>query len=290
LQSTDNDRLRLIINQLQGELNVEREKCEDLRYQNMRLRMRVMSLEDMLDARGVYYERPKDDYVYRDGSKYNLEMGAGAVVADDRVDRAEFDRLKKDNEGLLARYKMYRADNDKLTAENEALRKRLSLPTQAPGAQPSSFSLWPFGSSDAAPAPVASTTLTTPVPAGSSKIDVPAPAGTEKGSVVVVGSGATAEKRTVTGFGSILLDRPLQNTHPAGTTLNVYAPGTEVPGFPSDAAATLPTAASAAMKQENAALQVGWSHFKSYLPPSVDGLIAPSAIVPLFFVSLDRRR
>ena len=109
LQGSDNDRLRLIINQLQGELNLEREKCEDLRYQNMRLRMRVMSLEDMLDARGVFYERPTDDYVYRDGSKLNLDgagKGAGAVTADDRVARADFDRLKKDNEGLLARYKV----------------------------------------------------------------------------------------------------------------------------------------------------------------------------------------
>ena len=48
----ETERLRAIVGSLQAELGLERDKVEDLRYQNMRLQMRVQTLEDSMKSFG----------------------------------------------------------------------------------------------------------------------------------------------------------------------------------------------------------------------------------------------
>ena len=151
--STELERLRLIIQSQQSELIIERQKCEDFRYQNLRLRMRVASLEDMLDARGIFYERPQDDFIYRDGTKFNVASTSAKttnVLYNEKNLQEENDHLKKENEALLARYRMYYQKNEALTIENEEL-KRKNSQTSGPTATPSTFSVWPFSSSGDTP-------------------------------------------------------------------------------------------------------------------------------------------
>jgi len=50
--AAETERLRALVGSLQAELRLEREKVEDLRYHNVRLQMRVQSLEDSLKSFG----------------------------------------------------------------------------------------------------------------------------------------------------------------------------------------------------------------------------------------------
>ena len=62
----------------------------------------------------------------------------------------------------------------------------------------------------------------------------------------------------MTGFGSILLDKPLQNSHPAGTQIDVYHPGTEIPGIvdpPSSAKNIYPSPVEQVFAAENLSLK-----------------------------------
>jgi hypothetical protein len=66
---------------------------------------------------------------------------------------------------------------------------------------------------------VAQSMPTQDITAGSSTINLVSYTGLTLGMTIVVGSGATAETRTIVGFGSVVLDRPLSNSHPAATTV-----------------------------------------------------------------------
>jgi GLEYA domain len=66
---------------------------------------------------------------------------------------------------------------------------------------------------------VAQSMPTQDITAGSSTINLVSYTGLTLGMTIVVGSGATAETRTIVGFGSVVLDRPLVNSHPAATTV-----------------------------------------------------------------------
>jgi len=67
-----------------------------------------------------------------------------------------------------------------------------------------------------APAPVVETTLNTPVQPGTTVLPVASNTGFQIGDMILVGN---AETRTITGFGSLILDSPLTGTYPAGTPI-----------------------------------------------------------------------
>lgn len=88
----------------------------------------------------------------------------------------------------------------------------------------------------AASTPVLTTSLKQPARPGDKAIDVASHTGVEAGMTVTIGAGngsgsgsgeggagsGAGETRVVTGLGSILLDRPLERLHGAGTVVSVY--------------------------------------------------------------------
>eukprot|EP00929_Paragymnodinium_shiwhaense_P082443 TRINITY_DN4343_c0_g1_i1.p1 TRINITY_DN4343_c0_g1~~TRINITY_DN4343_c0_g1_i1.p1 ORF type:complete len:812 (-),score=184.62 TRINITY_DN4343_c0_g1_i1:98-2533(-) len=71
--------------------------------------------------------------------------------------------------------------------------------------------------------PKAVTTLATDHVVGMTELFVDSTAGFTVGDLIAVGQGAMLEQRIITGFGSILLDKPLVNAHPVGTEVRVLA-------------------------------------------------------------------
>ena len=92
----------------------------------------------------------------------------------------------------------------------------------------------PSAAIPAIPLPVLSTTLSQSVKAGENRLQVASQAGCTTGMLIHIGSsggggsgsasggGGSGEKRKIVGFGSLLLDSPLNNSYPAGTTVVVY--------------------------------------------------------------------
>lgn len=67
-----------------------------------------------------------------------------------------------------------------------------------------------------------STTITKAVAAGDTRLPVASQEGFKKGMRVVIGAGTTMEMRTVTGFGSLIIDKALTFDHPANTVVLGY--------------------------------------------------------------------
>ena len=68
--------------------------------------------------------------------------------------------------------------------------------------------------------------LTHPATAGDTRLHVSSQGEYKKGMYIIIGNGMKAECRKISGFGSILIDRPLENSHPAGSTIRSF-PGIE---------------------------------------------------------------
>ena len=78
--------------------------------------------------------------------------------------------------------------------------------------------------------------------AGSHELECNVPEGCVPGILVVIGEGlAHEEKRLIVGFASILVDRPLSHTHPAGTSITIYDPHQLAVGFHSAVTTTTST-------------------------------------------------
>ena len=60
---------------------------------------------------------------------------------------------------------------------------------------------------------------------GSSRLDVKLPPGILKGMHVVIGDAVRMEVREIIGFGSILINKPLQYSHPVGSTIRIFSGG-----------------------------------------------------------------
>ena len=76
------------------------------------------------------------------------------------------------------------------------------------------------------------TKLDKAVSAGSHELECNVPEGCVPGMLVVLGEGlGHEEKRLIVGFASILVDRPLSYTHPAGTSITIYDPHQLAVGF-----------------------------------------------------------
>ena len=122
--------------------------------------------------------------------------------------------------------------NASAAAATETLGVGWGLPVPPAAAIPSVTTR--AGPATAASTPVLTTSLKQPARPGDKAIDVASHAGVEAGMVVTIGAGSgsgeggagrgAGETRVVTGLGSILLDRPLERPHGAGTVVNVYRP------------------------------------------------------------------
>ena len=64
--------------------------------------------------------------------------------------------------------------------------------------------------------------LTHPASVGDIRLHVTSQESYKKGMFVIIGSGMTAECRTISGFGSIIIDKPLVFSHPSGSILRVF--------------------------------------------------------------------
>ena len=73
--------------------------------------------------------------------------------------------------------------------------------------------------------PVAVTVLYKQANPGDNTLNLPTPDGAQIGMDVIIGTGSNAEKRTIVGFGSLILDRPLDNAHPVSTPVFLYIAG-----------------------------------------------------------------
>ena len=75
----------------------------------------------------------------------------------------------------------------------------------------------------AGPPPLVTIPLTRAAAVGDTRLHVAASDGCKKGMYVVVGTGTDVELRRIAGFGSIIVDQPLERAHPVGAPLRVYA-------------------------------------------------------------------
>ena len=83
-----------------------------------------------------------------------------------------------------------------------------------------------------------STSTTKPVAAGDVRIEVHDDSIFQIGMTVQIGSGATAERRLYIRKGSLILDTPLSNSHPVGTTVQPVLLHTDLHINTSNAATT----------------------------------------------------
>lgn len=64
------------------------------------------------------------------------------------------------------------------------------------------------------------TVVVDPVPAGVKELEVVSEDGFVVGDTVVISGGGNSETRAIAGFGSIVLDSPLEYTYPAGSRIS----------------------------------------------------------------------
>ena len=65
--------------------------------------------------------------------------------------------------------------------------------------------------------------LTHPVSIGDTRLHVTSHEAFKKGMYIIIGEGFSAECRKISGFGSILIDKPLDHSHPAGSTIRAFS-------------------------------------------------------------------
>jgi hypothetical protein len=63
------------------------------------------------------------------------------------------------------------------------------------------------------------TVVAEPAPAGVKELEVVSQDGFVVGDTVVITGGGNSETRAIAGFGSIVLDAPLEHTYPAGSSI-----------------------------------------------------------------------
>ena len=79
--------------------------------------------------------------------------------------------------------------------------------------------------------PVVTTTTTTPINIGATILDVVSTNGFEIGMVTKIGSGNKTETFKIIGFGSLIIDEPIKNYYPIGTTITGYISNVIIPSI-----------------------------------------------------------
>lgn len=97
----------------------------------------------------------------------------------------------------------FERNNDQLTKSKMSSAKKNPMEAKASGVRFSTF-------------------LVSIARAGENRLEVQSLSGLKKGMRIIVGNGTKAECHTVKGFGSIIIDEPLSNTHPVGSSIVAF--------------------------------------------------------------------